>query len=353
MRLALRRGQPCRVAGAARRPCADSPPPTPGAGWRCPGSSSPRSAPDITARLAAGHATAPELAADLGLDPLPTRLLLDCLRSAGHVTERSGRYGLSRSARRWLDPASPLSVAAYVAGAADYWPWWSRPGRSGPHRQDDRLRTMRGPLTLTGGATSPASGTGPAVGGRGREETPAARPPAHAARHRRRPRRVLRGAVQRHPDAARDRPRPARQRRGRPRADRRRRAWRTGSASVTATRPRRSSATATTRCSASTSCTTWRQTRPPPCSAGSAPPSTRVAPWPCSTSSPSQAAAAGAHADTLALFVYLSSGARVHTPHALGELAARRGLRPAEEDQNPPHPRPGPPGNDETGRPKT
>jgi SAM-dependent methyltransferase len=79
----------------------------------------------ITARLAAGYATAPELAAELGLDPLPARLLLDCLRSAGHVTERSGRYRLSRSARRWLDPASPLSVAAYVAGTADYWPWWS------------------------------------------------------------------------------------------------------------------------------------------------------------------------------------------------------------------------------------
>lgn len=79
----------------------------------------------ITARLAAGHATAPQLAADLGLDPLPTRLLLDCLRSGGHVTERSGRYRLSASARRWLDPASPLSVATYVAGAADYWPWWS------------------------------------------------------------------------------------------------------------------------------------------------------------------------------------------------------------------------------------
>ncbi|HET9082140.1 MAG TPA: class I SAM-dependent methyltransferase [Trebonia sp.] len=79
----------------------------------------------ITARLAAGHATAAELAAELGLDPLPTRLLLDCLRSAGHVTERSGRYRLSRSARRWLDPASPLSVATYVAGVSDYWPWWS------------------------------------------------------------------------------------------------------------------------------------------------------------------------------------------------------------------------------------
>jgi SAM-dependent methyltransferase len=78
----------------------------------------------ITARLAEGQATADKVAADRGLDPLPTRLLLDCLRSAGHVTERAGRYRLSRSARRWLDPASPLSVAGYVAGTADYWPWW-------------------------------------------------------------------------------------------------------------------------------------------------------------------------------------------------------------------------------------
>ena len=78
----------------------------------------------ITSRLAEGPANADKVAADLGLAPLPTRLLLNCLRSAGHVTERSGRYELSRSARRWLDPASPLSVAGYVAGTADYWPWW-------------------------------------------------------------------------------------------------------------------------------------------------------------------------------------------------------------------------------------
>jgi SAM-dependent methyltransferase len=79
----------------------------------------------ITARLAQGHATADKVAADLALDPLPTRLLLDCLRSAGHVTERAGRYRLSRSARRWLDPAASLSVAGYIAGTADYWPWWA------------------------------------------------------------------------------------------------------------------------------------------------------------------------------------------------------------------------------------
>jgi 2-polyprenyl-3-methyl-5-hydroxy-6-metoxy-1,4-benzoquinol methylase len=79
----------------------------------------------ITARLAQGSATAAEIAAGLDLDPLPTRLLLDCLQSAGHVTVRGGRYRLSRRSRRWLDPASALSVAGYLAGVADYWPWWA------------------------------------------------------------------------------------------------------------------------------------------------------------------------------------------------------------------------------------
>jgi SAM-dependent methyltransferase len=79
----------------------------------------------LTARLARGPATAAELAAELDLDPLPTRLLLDCLRSGGHVTCRAGRYELSRSARRWLNPDSELCVARFVAANADYWTWWS------------------------------------------------------------------------------------------------------------------------------------------------------------------------------------------------------------------------------------
>ena len=79
----------------------------------------------VTDRLAEHPSTAEDLAASLGLDPLPTRLLLDCLRSAGHVSCRAGRYRLSRSGRRWLHPDSGLSVARFVAGTADYWSWWS------------------------------------------------------------------------------------------------------------------------------------------------------------------------------------------------------------------------------------
>ena len=44
----------------------------------------------VTERLAQQPSTAADLAADLGIDPLPTWLLLDCLRSAGHVTSRAG-----------------------------------------------------------------------------------------------------------------------------------------------------------------------------------------------------------------------------------------------------------------------
>src|SRR3984957_18317220 len=79
----------------------------------------------LTARLAGRPATADELAADLGLDPRPTRMLLDCLQSAGHVSCRAGRYQLSRSSRRWLDPAAALSVGQFVDAAGDYAAWWS------------------------------------------------------------------------------------------------------------------------------------------------------------------------------------------------------------------------------------
>ena len=80
----------------------------------------------LTARLAAGPATADELAADLALQPTPLHLMLDCLRSTGYVALRSGRYRLTRTARRWLDPASDLSVARFVAGTGDYWAWWAQ-----------------------------------------------------------------------------------------------------------------------------------------------------------------------------------------------------------------------------------
>lgn len=76
-------------------------------------------------RLARGPASAEELAVELNADRAGVELVLECLRAAGHVSRRGGRYRLRRRARRWLDPASDLSVARFVAANADYWQWWS------------------------------------------------------------------------------------------------------------------------------------------------------------------------------------------------------------------------------------
>jgi SAM-dependent methyltransferase len=80
----------------------------------------------VTDRLAAGPATLAELSSGLGLQPTPTRLLLECLRSGGHVVRRGATYRLSAGSRRWLDPASPVSVSHFVAANGDYWAWWER-----------------------------------------------------------------------------------------------------------------------------------------------------------------------------------------------------------------------------------
>jgi SAM-dependent methyltransferase len=79
----------------------------------------------LTARLAAGAYTVEEAATGLRLDPTATRLLLDCLEAAGYVVRDGGRYTLSRTGRRWLDPDARLSVGRFVAGTGDYWTWWS------------------------------------------------------------------------------------------------------------------------------------------------------------------------------------------------------------------------------------
>ncbi|MFI5959426.1 methyltransferase [Cryptosporangium sp. NPDC051539] len=84
----------------------------------------------VFAELARRPAGAAELAETLGLDPLPTRLLLDCLRSTGYLGFTADKYRLRRAARRWLSPDSDLSVARYVAGTADYWSWWAGLGEA-------------------------------------------------------------------------------------------------------------------------------------------------------------------------------------------------------------------------------
>lgn len=79
----------------------------------------------IFARLGHAPATADELARELELEPVATRLLLEALAGGRHVSRgRDGRYGLTRRSRRWLDPASRSSVTGYLDHTADYWAWW-------------------------------------------------------------------------------------------------------------------------------------------------------------------------------------------------------------------------------------
>jgi ubiquinone/menaquinone biosynthesis C-methylase UbiE len=79
----------------------------------------------VVARLATAPATAERIAADLGLAPTPTRLLLDCLVSTGHVRcGRDGSLRLARRNRRWLDPESEVGVARFVNACGDYFDWW-------------------------------------------------------------------------------------------------------------------------------------------------------------------------------------------------------------------------------------
>jgi SAM-dependent methyltransferase len=124
MRLALRGGNPAEWlalrAGVVPEAAAEA-----WAGTALSGTLVAAVRTGLTARLARHPATVAELAEDLELDPVPAELLLGCLRSSGHVVRHRGRYQLSRRSRRWLDPDSPRSLAAFVAATGDYGDWWS------------------------------------------------------------------------------------------------------------------------------------------------------------------------------------------------------------------------------------
>ena len=80
----------------------------------------------IFARLAREPATAQQLAGDLGLDRGGAMLLLDSLTALEHVDKKGDLYALSKSGRKWLDPASEDYVGTYIEHSLDYWDWWGR-----------------------------------------------------------------------------------------------------------------------------------------------------------------------------------------------------------------------------------
>jgi 2-polyprenyl-3-methyl-5-hydroxy-6-metoxy-1,4-benzoquinol methylase len=80
----------------------------------------------LFARLAEGPASVDKLAGGLDLTPAGTRLLLESLAALGHVSRDGARYALTKTARRWLDPASDNYVGTFLENCYDYWEWWSR-----------------------------------------------------------------------------------------------------------------------------------------------------------------------------------------------------------------------------------
>ena len=77
--------------------------------------------------LAEAPSEAEDLARRLDLDPHGTKLLLEALRSLGHVEVRDDRYEISNEARRWLDPRNrDTYVGTFIENTFDYWGWWDR-----------------------------------------------------------------------------------------------------------------------------------------------------------------------------------------------------------------------------------
>ena len=79
----------------------------------------------IFRELAAGPATAGELAQKLGLRDESTKLLLDSLCAMDVLKLQSGeRYELPSRNAKWLDPSSDTYLGGFVADNFHYWEWW-------------------------------------------------------------------------------------------------------------------------------------------------------------------------------------------------------------------------------------
>jgi len=91
----------------------------------------------VYAALARREAGAGELAARLGTNAEGLELLLDSLCGLNVLRFRGGKYALARSARPWLDPASPRSVVDFLAFNETQWTWWSA--------LEDSVRRGQGP----------------------------------------------------------------------------------------------------------------------------------------------------------------------------------------------------------------
>lgn len=76
-------------------------------------------------KIAKKPASVSELAISLSCQEKGLKALLETLLCCGYVVEKEGRYGLSRGARKWLDPDNPYSMNNFITFNHDNWNWLS------------------------------------------------------------------------------------------------------------------------------------------------------------------------------------------------------------------------------------
>ncbi|MHB1468279.1 MAG: methyltransferase [Solirubrobacteraceae bacterium] len=78
----------------------------------------------VFAQLLHGPRSADQLAQRLELQPAGARLLCECLDGLDLLQRDGERFALSRSARKWLDPASDTYVGTWIEHSVSYWEWY-------------------------------------------------------------------------------------------------------------------------------------------------------------------------------------------------------------------------------------
>jgi 2-polyprenyl-3-methyl-5-hydroxy-6-metoxy-1,4-benzoquinol methylase len=68
--------------------------------------------------------SADQIAQRLQLQPAGARLLCECLAGLDLLRREGERFALARSARKWLDPASPTYVGTWIEHSVSYWEWY-------------------------------------------------------------------------------------------------------------------------------------------------------------------------------------------------------------------------------------
>jgi hypothetical protein len=80
----------------------------------------------ILGALAEGPREPTELAEHLGLQATGTLRVLDVIATLGHVKQNpDGRYEMTASGRRWLDPRSDTYLGDFLADTYHYWDWYA------------------------------------------------------------------------------------------------------------------------------------------------------------------------------------------------------------------------------------